>query len=303
MPAIPAATAATDDTASLWDQAHALAETPPGPGERVRLWRPMDGLECLAAHFTSHRYAPHRHDSFVIGVNLSGVEVFDARGGRHTAGPGQMMVLNPDELHDGRALGDHYRYRAFYPSPALMRAAAADLAGEPGAPVAEPTFDALAFTDPDLAQRLLHLHRLLEDGTDPLASEEALTATFALALARHGGFGLRTPETGREDRRIARVVDAIAAEPGSPWRLDELAALAGLSRFHFIRVFQRTTGQAPHAYLTTRRIMMARRLLAAGDRPAEVAVACGFADQAHLTRLFRRAVGLPPGQYARALRG
>ncbi|TVQ59438.1 MAG: AraC family transcriptional regulator [Rhodobacteraceae bacterium] len=285
-----------------WTQAAALAETPPARGETVRLWRPRPGLECLSAHFTAHRYAPHRHDTFVIGVNLSGVEVFDARGARHLAGPGQMMVLNPDELHDGRALEGHYRYRAFYPSIDMLRGVAADMIGDPGAAVAEPAFDALAFEDPALAARLLRLHRLLEDGADPLALDEALTATFAALIARHAGTRLRPPEAGREDRRVARVIEAVDAEPGAAWRLDDLAALAGLSRYHFIRVFRRATGQSPLAYVTTRRLGLARRLLAHGERPAEVAVACGFADQAHLTRLFGRAFGIAPGRYARAVR-
>lgn len=293
--------ACPDSTAAAWSQAAALEDTPTAPGETVRLWRPRPGLECLSAQFTSHRYAPHRHDTFVIGVNLSGVEVFDARGTRHLAGPGQMMVLNPDELHDGRALDAHYRYRAFYPSIDVMRAAAADMTGDPAAAVAEPTFDALAFEDPALSARLLRLHRLLETKADALAVDEALTDTFAQLIARHAGNHLRAPQPGREDRRIARVVVAIDAEPGAVWRLDDLAALAGLSRYHFIRVFRRATGQSPHAYVTTRRLGLARRLLGHGERPAEVAVACGFADQAHLTRLFRQAFGVAPGHYARAV--
>jgi AraC-like DNA-binding protein len=293
--------ACPDNTAAAWTQASALDEMPPAPGETVHLWRPRPGLECLSAQFTSHRYAPHRHDTFVIGVNLSGVEVFDARGARHLAGPGQMMVLNPDELHDGRALDAHYRYRAFYPSIEIMQATAADMTGDPGTAVAEPVFDGLAFDDPALATQLLRLHRLLEAGTDPLALDEALTATFAQLIMRHAATNRRPAEAGREDRRIARVIEAIDAEPGVPWRLDDLAALAGLSRYHFIRVFRRATGQSPHGYVTTRRIGLARRLLSRGERPAEVAVACGFADQAHLTRLFRQAFGIAPGRYARAV--
>lgn len=294
--------ASPDRVSNDWTQAAALFETPPAPGEAVRLWRPRPGLECLSAQFTSHRYAPHRHETFVIGVNLSGVEVFDARGARHLAGPGQIMVLNPDELHDGRARDAQYRYRAFYPSVDVMRAVAADMTGDPGAAVAEPAFDALAFGDPLLASRLLRLHRLLEGGADPLALDEALTATFAQLIARHAGTRLRAPEAGREDRRVARVTLAVDAEPGAAWRLDDLAALAGLSRYHFIRVFREATGQSPHAYVTTRRLGLARRLLARGERPAEVAIACGFADQAHLTRLFRQAFGLAPGRYARSVR-
>jgi transcriptional regulator GlxA family with amidase domain len=91
------------------------------------------------------------------------------------------------------------------------------------------------------------------------------------------------------------------AQPERAFALDELAAEAGLSRFHFLRVFSKATGQTPHAFLINQRVNRAQALLRAGERAAEVAVACGFADQPHLTRVFRRIVGVTPGQYARAV--
>ena len=83
--------------------------------------------------------------------------------------------------------------------------------------------------------------------------------------------------------------------------LAHLAAAAGLSRFELVRRFGAQTGLTPHAFQTNVRIAQARRLLAAGAAPAAVAAACGFADQAHLTRAFRRAVGVTPARYARAV--
>jgi AraC-like DNA-binding protein len=286
-----------------YDQKSALQEEPPGEGEVARLWRPASfpDLECIAASFTTHRYAPHRHDTFVIGVNLSGVELFDARGGRHAAAAGQIMVLNPDELHDGRALGSHYRYRAFYPTAAMLRGIVAELRGDPGAGC-EPVFDELVIDDAPLAARLVALHRLLQDGGDPLAADEALVDAFGHALMRHGSIAPSAPAAGREPRAVARVLERIDAAPEHPASLDELAAIAGLSRFHFLRVFRRATGQTPHAYLVMRRVNRARSLLAAGEPPAEVAAACGFSDQSHLNRVFKRFVGTTPGAYARAMR-
>ena len=66
---------------------------------------------------------------------------------------------------------------------------------------------------------------------------------------------------------------------------------------HLIRRFRAAHGVPPHAYLVQIRLLRARRLLAAGERPAAVAAACGFADQSHLGRWFRRAYGLAPGAY------
>ena len=82
--------------------------------------------------------------------------------------------------------------------------------------------------------------------------------------------------------------------------LAELATVAGLSRFELVRRFHAQNGVTPHAFQVNLRVEHARRLLAAGVAPAEVAAACGFADQPHLNRVFKRAVGVTPGRYARA---
>ena len=83
--------------------------------------------------------------------------------------------------------------------------------------------------------------------------------------------------------------------------LAELAAVAGLSRFELVRCFRSGTGLTPHAYQVNLRIGRARELLAAGMAPAQVAAQCGFCDQPHLTRAFRRLVGVTPARYARAV--
>lgn len=100
------------------------------------------------------------------------------------------------------------------------------------------------------------------------------------------------------DARIARVVEYLEAHLDEPVRRAELAALAGVSTFHFGRVFHAATGRTPHAFLTDRRIARARRLLADPTMPlAQVAQTCGFATQSHFTRVFHAHVGSTPGAY------
>jgi AraC family transcriptional regulator len=85
--------------------------------------------------------------------------------------------------------------------------------------------------------------------------------------------------------------------------LDELAALANLSAKHFARAFRRSTGMPPHRWLIERRIDRAKALLSTGDLSlAEIALACGFADQSHFTAMFRKAVGATPGSFRRNTR-
>lgn len=114
------------------------------------------------------------------------------------------------------------------------------------------------------------------------------------------------PETGTGEPRQRRIQQAIAlmeAKFASKLTRDDVARAANLSPFHFSRLFRRVMGLSPHEYLLQRRLCYARHLLTAtrGDRSiAHVAAEAGFADQAHLTRQFRRVYGVTPGAFRRA---
>ncbi|WP_164019748.1 helix-turn-helix transcriptional regulator [Pyxidicoccus trucidator] len=84
--------------------------------------------------------------------------------------------------------------------------------------------------------------------------------------------------------------------------LRELAAAARLSPWHLVRAFRDQLGQTPQVYLRSLRVREAQRQLVAGLPLAEVALACGFADQSHLTKQFTRTLGITPGDYRTAVR-
>jgi AraC-like DNA-binding protein len=100
-------------------------------------------------------------------------------------------------------------------------------------------------------------------------------------------------------REAAAVRDILHGRLVDPPSLGELAALVGTSRFALLRAFRARYGLPPHAYLNQLRVRRARTLLDEGTPAAAVAVAVGFADQSHLSRHFRRLVGLAPGRYQR----
>jgi AraC family transcriptional regulator len=148
-----------------------------------------------------------------------------------------------------------------------------------------------------------------------LARPERATALFIdhvfLAMVTHlavtyGGIRSRDMEAyagkGRmltplqEHRVTSRLLDDLAGDSS----LAELAALCGLSRSYFARAFKQTTGTSPHHWLLMHRARRAKDLLRATRLPiAEIAVACGFADQSHLTRVFSKAFGISPGAWRR----
>lgn len=100
--------------------------------------------------------------------------------------------------------------------------------------------------------------------------------------------------------RIERVLDYTAMNIGEAITVEDLARIAGLSRFHFTRVFREEVGRSPWSYVREARVVRARELLEAGRPPAEVALETGFSDQSHLTRTLRTVYGRTPTDLRRA---
>jgi AraC-like DNA-binding protein len=254
------------------------------------------GLDCLTASFRRHAYAFHAHETYTIGNIDAGCETWMSRGARHYAGPGWLGLVNPLDVHDGAPVGEGYAYRMTYPTIELMQAVASAVSGR--RVTATPLFRQSAVHDPMGARLFAEAHRLLEAGGDALAGEERLHRAYAHVLVRHAG--LMPMTVGREQGPVARAREVIEQRFAEPLQLSELAAVAGLSTHHLIRVFRAEVGLTPHAYVIDVRVRRAQALLRRGSSPAEAAVLVGFADQAHLTRAFKARLGVPPGAYRRA---
>ena len=252
-------------------------------------------VDCLTATFRTHRYALHAHETFVIGAITSGCGTLWLQGTRQRASPGDLTLLNPEDLHDGAphdAKG--YSYRVTYPSASLVRSLAAEITGSE----TQPHFQCRVVKDPAAAIRLVAAHQALEAYGWSLATEESLLLAYACCLERHAkGF---SPEVlrGREQRRVARIKSLLNERAASSdLSLADIADAVGVSRYHLIHMFHSEAGTTPHAYLVGRRIEAAKRRLRQGEAPVRVAATTGFADQAHLTRVFKARVGVTPGAY------
>lgn len=266
--------------------------------EAARYWTRGDlgGLELLWARFRRHSYRPHSHPGYVIAVVTHGVETVNCRGSLHRAGPGHILFINPEEIHDGQSGAEAgWQYRVFYPSVDAARALAA---GE--APIGmTPALAETVVRHPALARRLARLHSEAECRPDPLRDQGAWLSLFAELLARYASRGGRASDRA-EPVRIGRVRALIEAECEKPLTLDRLAAEADLSPCHLIRLFKAATGVSPHAYLIAQRVRRAKALLDRRIDAAEAALATGFADQSHLIRHFKATYGMTPGAYAAA---
>ncbi|MEU9155699.1 AraC family transcriptional regulator [Streptomyces sp. NPDC048417] len=258
---------------------------------RARLGRCGPPLDLLTAHFERHIYAPHAHAEFTIGVCVGGSEIIDYRGGHIRTGPGSIVVLAPGEMHTGgpATATDGYAYRALYAGPSLL--------AEGTLTDGTPHFRDPVLDDPELAAAFRQAHTDLAICPDPLEAESRLPWLLTALSRRHSTARPATDHVPGSQHISLLVRDRLADELTAPPSLADLAADLGLSRYQLLRAFRTTMGVPPYAWLAQYRVTRARGLLEAGLRPAEAAALVGFADQAHLTRWFRRVLGVTPAAY------
>jgi AraC-like DNA-binding protein len=209
------------------------------------------------------------------------------------------MTFNPDDPHDGHAAGDGgFTYLMVHIWPEFF----ARLAGT-GRPL--PLFRTPVLADPVIARSLRRLHTALTGPAGELERYERLTRTATL-LVRHASGRVPAagaPEPGSDPDLAARI-RALIHDAGAAADLtaSDLAEAVGCSRYTAYRAFNQAYGLAPSDYQRQLRVRAARRLLSRGVPPAAAAAEAGFADQAHLTRWFRRYYGITPGAYRSAVR-
>lgn len=270
---------------------------PRDSGDQIRFDGSQDGapaaLQRLTARFGGHAYDLHRHETYAVGLTLWGAQSFHYRGALQTSRGGQVMVIHPDESHDGHAsdgsFDPGFAYRMLYVDPATI-----SLALEGASPPFVP--DVVA-DDAVLANLLREAFADFPRALEPLAVD-AVIERLAGRLAARSDDRPRTRRSGAAHRAIARAREYLAAEHQRTVASSELEQVTGLDRFTLARQFRAVTGTSPHRYQVGQRLKRAQALIAAGTALSEAAAATGFADQSHLTRHFVARFGITPGRFA-----
>lgn len=277
------------------------SSTHPGvddPGaESARYWRfsGLPGTELLTARFVTTTFTRHTHPTYTIGVITGGVEEYSHAGGTSRVGPGGLAVVGPGEVHTGHAgVPEGWDYRVFYPSTEVV----ADIARELGMR-GTPGFTESGIHAPGVARVLARAHVAAERG-DRLTSSALVRHGLGMLLRSHGRERAVEPPPHTARPEVARAREVLSERLLDPPTLDALAADLGIGPSALSRAFRAAYGLPPHAYLNQVRVDRARELLVAGRRVGDVAAEVGFADQPHLTRHFKRHLGVPPGAYQRA---
>lgn len=263
------------------------------PADAAEFKRPSrDGVELYRAHIVRHAFDPHTHDAYGLGAIERGVERFRYRGSEHLAPPRSLVLMNPDELHTGRAeTAEGWTYRMVYLDAPLLHA----LSGDAGW-----WFESPVVADPATAARVHALLAGMWRATDALAVDGALI-DLVDTLRPHARGARPAPGVSNADLALDRALALMHDRLGAALTLDDLAGAAGLSPFHFLRRFKARHHATPHQMLMALRLFEAKQRLAAGQPPATVAAEVGLVDQAHLTRRFARMYGVTPARYQQQL--
>lgn len=216
-------------------------------------------------------------------------------GTEHVAAAGEIIALNPGAVHDGRpATIEGCRYRMLY----VERSTIDELFG----PDEPRILRSCALSGPVLRDARLarQISRFAGAAVDSLEEQSNFALLLHELFTCYGAPPLAARALALQRECVSRAKDHMLERLAEPLRLSDLAAAARLSTFYFLRTFKQATGMPPHAYLNQIRIERARELLRAGEPPAQVAAATGFADQSHLNRRFKAAFGVTPSQYRAA---
>jgi AraC-like DNA-binding protein len=255
----------------------------------------LPGVEALHATFVDHRYELHSHDTLTVALVEAGTVNFSIEGEHHLAPAGSAFVIGPDLPHTGEsAAPDGYTYKVVYIDPATS---ATYLGVDSDRPPTRP--DAVVNHQP-IIRALGHMHRLLAQPGMALEADETLVAAMGALQPLITEYGPPRHQPQARHVAVRRARDYLHDHWDQPVSLRQLASQAGLSPYRLSRTFHTELGMPPSVYQRQLRIDRAKRELRSGAPPATVAVDCGFYDQAHLSRVFKRHVGTTPSRYASA---
>ena len=266
---------------------------------RTKIWYAGDlgAAELLRGRFADYSYDVHTHDKACFALLTRGAIRIRMRGGEFMARAGDLYAIDADEPHAGWPVDDKgWSLRTLYVDLGHLKAF---LDGE-NASRQRPALAGPIIQDPELALLFQGVHYCSEIAGPSLKREEHYHSFIRRLFERHIRNTRIFGAAGRGDRAISMARDFLDHHLDEKVQLADIANASGLSPFRLFRAFERATGMSPHGYQRPARIRFAAGLIRLGHPLGDVAAASGFADQAHLTRSFRRTMAVTPGAYSMA---
>lgn len=264
----------------------------------TKIWCAEDlgDAELLRGRFSDYSYDVHTHDKACFALITRGAIRIRMRGAEFVARAGDLYAIDASEPHAGWPIdAAGWSLRTLYVDTQRLNALMGE--GDEAPALAGPII-----RDGPLTSVFREIHLSSEVAGPSLPREEAYLAFIARLFERHMRSAVLRPSIGREERAILLAREFLDRHLDQQVRLGDIATAAGLPPFRLFRAFERTTGMSPHGYQRQARVRHAVGLIRLGHSLSDAAVTAGFSDQPHMTRSFRRTIGVTPGAYREAHR-
>lgn len=241
------------------------------------------------------KFPSHFHEYYVIGFIEEGQRSLVCKGEEYIINPGDLLLFNPYDTHsceqiDGKTLD----YRCINVTPEIMKKVVLEINGRE----CLPCFNQNVLYKSELVDYLRELHLKISQDESELIKEELFLYLLDELIQKHSDLPT-IPPASESTQEIKAVCSYLKVNYTKMITLNDLSAISRWSKYHLLRTFTKKMGISPNSYLETIRVNHAKKLLEQGVKPLEVTFLTGFSDQSHLTKFFKRQVGLTPKQYMR----
>ena len=245
-------------------------------------------LNLLEASFTNKTFAPHFHEEYSIALITSGTHDFTCNKNDFAARPGDIRLINPHDIHVCKS--KTWGYITFTPDNNFVEAFSESCQRE----LHNITFENPVIKNRKLAKLFIDLNSATKEWKDELMAENILEELVVNLISSYSSSEIETKEISYSRAKLAQSVEYMKSNFDESLKLENLANISELSKYHFLRKFKEEFNMTPHAYLLQIRIQKAKNMLKQNKTLCDIALSCGFSDQSHFTRVFNKIYGMSP---------
>lgn len=263
----------------------------------IKVWQPEDLKQLeLQRGFSVNRPVPkHWHEEYQFCLVEAGNGDLTYRGRDFPTPPASLFIVHPGEVHSNRAFDSlGCSFRTIFLETELMTKILSEINGKAKG---LPFFPSTMIFDKTTIEQFIKLHQSLEIASSTLERETHLQNFLARIITLYAETRFSLADYKHEQKATRQAADYLIANYAENVSLEKLAKLVNLSPFHFNRIFSNQFGMPPHAFQVQIRISESKKFLREGMNISQTALQTGFADQSHLTRHFKKIIGITPGQY------